>query len=489
MATLASNTIEFGLGVPPEPRRRHRYLGQTSIESVRNHRLAKRRVLYGGTEDEHYDPQTYFQLREIGLSLYRNNGLVRGMIDRGVENVVGPDGYTYVPMSGDEGLNRAMADYWEEWSDSDADRTGRVHLTDLLAAAERGEWTAGDNFFFLDEVGIHGRGSLILIDGGRCVTPTNDEKRVVNGIRLSEHGEPTAYFFANDVPQSAYVSASEGRFYPASQVIHNCHLAVFAGQTRGIPVFCASVRDLDDLDALIVATRVAARIAADNGFFITKELDPEAYAMAVAETYPDDQDRANSEPPVERLENGLVRYLKVGEKMESVGSAHPAPQLESFIKLLVRMIGVAVGEPIEISLMDATETNLSSMRLVLEQAYRSFRCHQHRNVRNLRKFNRFAFGIAIREKLLPDKPEVYSHAWTPNAWPFFDILKESRARLDLLAAGLTSVSQILGEEGRTLDKVLAEQKSDREKFAAAGLPYPTFEPTTPKSTATSNVTQ
>lgn len=459
-----SGTTFVGVAPPTLPERRRRWMSQKSFDALKRHRLNKERLLTGGTFDDHLDEQSLFELREISRDLCRNSGLAEGLLLRAVENIVGT-GYRLVPQTGSEPLDRQVATWWEEWTSEDADLRGKQTLEELLFAVELTRLIDGDCMLFLDEVGRRGRGSLMPVEGDRLVTPNGAAANVVNGIALSPFGEPTRYFLANE-PAGGFAREEAGRWFPAAQVIHHAAFTRL-GATRGVPVLANLIRELDDLDQLLVATRVANRLAANCAFVVKKAVDPEEFARDVAARDPDLQEEGEADE-IEGWEPGEVMYLKVGEELVQVSAANPNNNFRDFVQLICRFLGLPLGMPISLVAL-WFDRNFSAERMAMDTARRAFAIHQRRIVRLLDRVFRFALEIARREKLLPDDDAIFAHQWIPPGWPYYQPDVEADANVKLLAARLTSRTEIMARQGLSWENTVEHLEREEAELRRRGL--------------------
>ena len=78
---------------------------------------------------------------------------------------------------------------------------------------------------------------------------------------------------------------------------------------------------------------------------------------------------------------------------------------------------------------------------------------------------------------LPDyearRRELIACAWLPPKWDWVDPLKDARAEIEQIEAGLKSRTQALAERGYDAEQVDAEIASDRAREARLGLVFGT----------------
>ncbi len=81
--------------------------------------------------------------------------------------------------------------------------------------------------------------------------------------------------------------------------------------------------------------------------------------------------------------------------------------------------------------------------------------------------------IALKngKPLPPEKLQIYSELHCqPRRWSWIDPKSEINANVTAIRAGLTSLSQVIREQGRDPDQVAQELADDYERFKVSGIP-------------------
>lgn len=386
-----------------------------------------------GAEDRHLTDSTLWSLRETSREMDRNNGLTAGLFDRAVENIWGPNGFDLQPQTGSKDLDRWLIQDWNSWL-TRADVRGEFNGSELIANGFRGQLVDGDSFCEWDAEHAGKDGGMFWIEGDRVlnprgITPTPGEP-IVNGIRFDSRGRKTSFFVANVKPNSQYTSVAQeqGSWRPADSIIQFYDPRRFS-QSRGRPIVAPVIRDIDDLDDLLLYERVGAKLVAAHGFFVESD-DP----VDTAEALKSATDSTDYSQRIEEVTPGAIHYLKTGQKVQSVTSNRPSNNFEGFVKLLLRFVGLPLGFPYELVVLDFSQVNFASSRQLLNQAQRSFMCRQYRLGYRLSKIfakwlkQRIAQGHYERQfSTQISSGAIYRQRWGFPGWPSPNPLQDAQA--------------------------------------------------------------
>ena len=72
----------------------------------------------------------------------------------------------------------------------------------------------------------------------------------------------------------------------------------------------------------------------------------------------------------------MIEYLTEGQSIEAFNPNRPGGTFEPFVNRILRALATGLNLPYEIVAKDFSQTNYSSARAALLQAYRYFRCRQ-----------------------------------------------------------------------------------------------------------------
>lgn len=438
-----------------------------SYNATKRTRFKRDRNTSGGSGDEQTDPWSLWELREICRELDRNNGMSVGIIDRAVENILGPEGVAVDPLTDDDNLNDRITEDWADWLANDADISGNVHGHQLFRKLLRAQYVDGDTFAQWDPIGRHGRGSIRPFEADRVLNPAGaiavNGLPMVNGIAVDPlTGNERFYFVAHDHPVNGSVPLQDGITIPGDQVIKFANPRRFS-QRRGVPIMTPVIQEFDDVDDLLMFERLGAKLVAAMGFSIETD-DPNGLANELR--------RASGEPVEDRIETiepGSVHYLKPGQKMTSVQSNRPSNNFDKFVQLLIRFVGLPLGMPIELVLLDFSQVNFSASRQLLHLAQLHFRSEQFELGCALSKVYRLWIANQIAAGIYPAIPTLYRHEWGFPGWPSPNPEEDAKATALGLQLKIDNRHDACRRWGGSFKRCLKQLKKEQAMIIDAGL--------------------
>jgi hypothetical protein len=139
----------------------------------------------------------------------------------------------------------------------------------------------------------------------------------------------------------------------------------------------------------------------------------------------------------------------------------PGANFPSSIVMFIRLLGLTLGMPVEVILLDWTKSNYSQSRAVLEQAFTAFRKWQKLlEDRFHRRVYRMAVDMAVARRVVTRRPDMYAHDWIKPTFPWIDQLAEAQAWGAKLDRNLCTLSQALKSLGKELDDELPARKAE-----------------------------
>lgn len=400
------------------------------------------------------------QSREI----YENNVLGRAMIDRAVDNIIG-EGMNVRPNTGDEGFNLEVAAWWKQLN---PDAAGRYSFSTLQR-----RWFAG----YLRDGDIGGimlnRGQVQTIESDYIQSPNNGGDvygsrgipEIVDGFEVGPAGRlRRAYVLSADDKGVAAWTPVDMRYF----LFHANTDRFNNTAVRGVPRLAMVRGLLEQIDGTVEAVTLAHRIAAMFGAAVTKSNPGQAVNSLKLTT----TNSAGDTQKKQNLEAGMIWYLGQDESISQIDPKHPTASFEQFMTTLVRFAGIALGLPLELTLMDFSKTNYSSARASMEQAYRSFRCEQRMFADSwLSKYYRWRLSKAINMgEITGTPPDRYlDHDWYAQPWPYLNPVDDAVGLQALIDTGKTTLTEELAKRGMTFDDLMAIREEENRKAAAAGV--------------------
>ena len=426
--------------------------------------------------DRHLDRTTLNYLRESCRMHDRQSSLFSGVINRALDNIIGSV-FDFVPTTGDPEVNKvAKAFITNRMRKELCDAAGQMDFPTIARTALRGVWNDGASVLVKQK-----NGALLNFEADQLESPSQtgqngSPKRIVNGVELNKKNRHIAYWIRQRETRGDYGSgihaATNSKRVSSNFVLYPAYKVRF-GQTVGVPYLAAILKRHNKINNYLDYESTAAEINAMLGWKIVRN--------DVGIKLPGDEantDTTSTYDRIEKMEPGLIFDLQEGEDVDMIGSKRPGDNFEPYLINSLRIIGVGIGMPLELIMLDFSRTNYSSARASLGEARRMFRVWQ--------KFTQteicmpwyawqIARGIALGE--LPADPRLFLARCQWPAWEYIDPVKEATGNQISMDGNVKSPSEVIREQGREPDETFAEIKADKEKMESLGiLPEPTVQP-------------
>ncbi len=239
-------------------------------------------------------------------------------------------------------------------------------------------------------------------------------------------------------------------------------------QYRGMPILAPAMKFFRDLSDYLDYELVGAIVAASFPVFIEDQLPDVGYnpmQRGTSSTSPRSQ--LNVAP-------GQVLYGNAGQRPHVLSSPRPGGSFPVFVERLIRAVGASVGMPYEVISKDFSQTNYSSARAALLEAWRVFGFYQRWLVDML---CRPVWSMVIEEAYLrnlidlPAGTDFYRDMrlicrseWIPPRRGFVDPGKEIQAYADGIDNDILTLAQAITEmTGQDWETVVVSARAGREK--------------------------
>lgn len=215
------------------------------------------------------------------------------------------------------------------------------------------------------------------------VRPTDPEGAIRDGVERDRYGRIVAYWVSkwhpgdlavpNSPAPAKHVPTTSRDFVrvPRGQVKHLA-LTGRPGQSHGVPWLAPVDEELARLDLLVRASLDRVTMAACLAVFIESPIELDGIIEATAKDYGYELDQA--------LTPGMWFKLAPGEKVQHLSPNFPVNDVETFVKVLSRRIGTALGLSYLAVSYDASGYNYSSARTDLIRDRRLYRSLQRKLV-------------------------------------------------------------------------------------------------------------
>lgn len=450
----------------------------------------------GAGADYHYRSESdWLWMGELAWDIYRNNMVVGSIVDRAVENTL-QGGFAYDPNTGDEKLDQDLLDWWTEISEdpSECDPGEELCFCDQEEIVLRSTLVAGDIFGVPFESGQVG-----LTEAHQCRSPTyntREKQNIFHGVEM----EPATrrrvnYWFGNEPIDPARSTIKKSELTPVAAYDEDGERNVFhvrfpkrATQTRGITAFTPLFDVAGYHDDVQFLKLVQARAASLFAFVRqrTENFDPQ-YQGLDAEAMGRDVSNEKgaswelAERQFSEVAPGSVLKGLPGETIVPWTAGIPNPEFFPHVKLLLTFVGINLGMPLVMALMDASETNFSGYRGAVDQARMGFRKNQKRTVLRWHQpyvrfkiFKRGESDATIarwieRSRRPRARVNIFRHRWHVPSWPYIEPTADATADLIRTSNMLTSPRRQARERGAEWTDIVRETVEDRSRALKAAF--------------------
>jgi len=409
--------------------------------------------------------------------LVRNNGYAANAIESWAGNVVGA-GIKPSSLIADPTLKAKVQRLWLDWTD-ESDAEGFTDFYGQQRRAAREVFIAGEVFFRFrprrTEDGLVVPLQLQMIPSEMLPLTRNETTAGGNiirqGIEFDKIGRRVAYHFLRrhpgDVTDRGF--AGETVHVPAAEVVHVID-PVDAGQLRGVSRFAPGIVKLFLLDQYDDAELDRKKVAAMHALFITTPAPSEPFDTAESDE--------NGERTMD-LQPGQVVMLEPGEEIQTSAPADSGQTYEPFQYRTLLQVSAALGIPYAYLSNDMLKANYSNSRLALLEFRRRIEAYQHavmvwqlcRRVWSRWMDMAVMAGAVDLSDYERRRREYIGCDWLPPKWDWVDPMKDARAEIEQIAAGLKSRSQALAERGYDAEQVDAEIAADKAREQKLGLVF------------------
>lgn len=396
---------------------------RSAYEVLDRHRTRTKRSTSGGTGDLNLDEHSLTELREIGRDLSRNNPIAIGMLRTETNAIIG-SGPKIEGRSDDETWNEeAEAAFKENYIDKPCDLSGRFNALQLQRIGFLSYRRDGDALLIFNE------DNLQLAEGEQCGTPYGKQQPdlfdIINGVAYSKQTGKIIGYYIGKPNKWGYIQQDSWKNFTTDRVHHifNPERVSFS---RGEPALTQSIKYIDYLTGYIDAELVAAKVNACFSVFVTKENGdmPDAYTGGVEPSGVDESGKR-----VEKLDPGMVTYLRTGEGVIPVGQTRPGAIFDPFVARMLAIIGRPLCLPMMLVTLDFSGATFMNARIAYQKAQEHWEIEQD-FVETPLATRIWLWGLnrLIEQKQLKNPPEDwFKHEVFCRRWPYVDPYKEAIA--------------------------------------------------------------
>ena len=401
------------------------------------------------------DPQR-FTIVETSREIFRNSALYSGLLSRWCDSVVGT-GLEVVPRTSDQGLNKELQHAFREYTDVRGgwEVTGQFSLGQSQRLTLTSVARDGDLLMFRSDDGWQ------FFENGQVGTPYGYDSISLNirqGVQFE--GPKPAYYWVGDYSPGlwGYVDMRTARGLRADKCRHVWNPEFFSG-VRGLPIFQNDLQKFNDIDNFLEA-ELMANIA--SSCYIGEINSPHQNALD-ALNVARGADR-NTTDPHKNFQMAPASVVRTGpnEKFTLHSPARPATGMPDYVRLNVRLLGFRIGMPLELSLMDFTQTNFAGAKMGVTQAALTLLFWRHNIVQEQHVRPVYLDFLATQKVVkIPAKTENVERFETNaprNAW--LDEYKQALALNEGIDGGWDTVTRIAREEMNRTVEDLFEERAD-----------------------------
>jgi lambda family phage portal protein len=443
-----------------------------------NNRFMRRRDGLGGIGDAQVTDYDLWRMRGISRHMVGNDDLIGQSLSRLADNVVQSQGFRLIPQTGDEALDEDISEMFREWAN------------DPLACDFYGErdlatqsWMA---FFQVAQDGdifapMVDNGTVQLIEADRCQGSrgkTGGPSWL--GVDFDSDGRAIRYNFTKTAGSQYDQGRTAGEMVgydvrDAEGYVQVCHLydPRRITQHRGLPWMVPLMIKAGMLDDLQFATVVKAQSAAAHAIFFERDAGTAGGPVRIGSRETQTMATPNggaTDVTTEAVRYGQQTTLPPGVKAKL--ATGPIPNQEHFehVRHTIRQIGAGLNMPLEMVLLDASQTNYSGWRGAMDQARMSFTRLQRTMMVGqwycpiYKMFlRRRVSKLGAVARAMHYDGTLYRHRWAPPSWPYINPKEDAEAANVMVTTGQDSPRGIVAKRGGSYDDVIKETVADRGK--------------------------
>jgi lambda family phage portal protein len=412
-------------------------------------------------------------LRTRARDLSQNNDYARKYLQMCVSNVVGAKGILLQVKSKtakgklDQKSNRRVEQAWAQWSKSmHCAWDGRLSFVEMQRLFI--ESAARDGEVLVRMVRDESKFGLKLqfLDINRLDENLNKNlgggAQIRMGIEFDNTGKPVAYHLQTNLENAAAAGARYERIN-ADNIIH-AFMGERAEQIRGATWMASAMSRLNMLGAYEEAELVAARIGASKMGFYTSEAGDSF--MGEGE---DDQGYL-----IDSAEPGQFAQLPSGTNFTTFDPTHPTSAFESFNKAILRGIASGLGVAYNSLSSDLEGVSFSSIRSGTIEERDQWRVKQNWMIQHFmnRVYDQWLGMQLLNGSIgmgMTDFDKLSEIRWQPKSWQWVDPLKDIKASVEAINAGIKTASEVVAEQGGDIEDVYEQLAYEQQLAKEKGL--------------------
>jgi len=232
-------------------------------------------------------------------------------------------------------------------------------------------------------------------------------------------------------------------------------------QVRGVPACQASFPMLHRINDICDSEAIAWQLLSRLAISVTREQGPE---LAYTESKDDPNVPADAEGQVSdrlvELAYAIIYHASPGEKIEGIERNIPGMNFSESLRMFLRLLGLPVGLPLELILLDWTKSNYSQTRGVMIQAYDNFIGWQ-KKIEDFyyRPLFEWKFEQWKKDNLIAGGAR-FNVNWIKKEFPWIDQLKEATAYATQTERGFTTLTRVCKSLNADRSEILEQREKE-----------------------------
>lgn len=454
---------------------------RADYDFMKESRFIRRRVglAQGGAAGDYHirNESDFYKGIEKARDVSRNDMVVGQALNRRAENII-QDGFTVNPKTGDRKADLELWNRWNEWAKNPetVDVCGELNWNEMELAVVRSVQIDGD----ILAAGLQD-GQLQLFEA-HTIKKKRKSKNVHLGVELDENRRRKRYWISKDPIDAQKTNSSAETSEPLSVYDGDTKVLfhVYNGdkrisQTRGISELSrifALAGMVDDINfakmlqqqiaSCFAVIREQAALGQQGGNALPSVAVSSGFGEATTETTVTGETRA-----IQGIQPGMLFKSMPGEKIRLESASVPNQEFFAHIRLLLQLLGVNLGIPLVMMLLDGSETNFSGFRGAMDEARRGFKAMQRHLIN---RFHTPVWKWKVRQWMDEDpalkalaerqKIRIFDHEWNPPNWPYIEPLTDASGDLLRLRNHLISPRRLHAEKSRDYETLIDEVTED-----------------------------
>lgn len=395
----------------------------------------------GSAHDERDRGRLIAQSRDF----MRNNAIYKGMIERMVSYIAG-NGFELQAAGTSKAAVAKVEKLWKDWFK-------KPEIRNLLSGAEVSRMIIRELLVAGDTLALKTDKSLLQLFEAEQI---DGDKSYPNGIKKDKFGRPIRFHLC---PWKKHgLDKKNGKGVMAKDVLFLSN-PERPSTVRGVPASQASFAMLHRVNDICDSEAIAWQLLSRLAVAIEREEGP-ALAYTESKDNPNissDDTEGKLSTRITEMGYALMFNAGPGEKITGIERNIPGKNFGESVRMFLRLLGLPIGCPLELVLLDWTKSNYSQSRAVLEQAYENFTGWQ-------KKLKDFFFAPLFQWRLsawqgagLIARGAKIEAGWITPTFPWIDQLKEAQAQAAKMDRGFTTHSAVCKSLKTDRDEVIAKR--------------------------------